>query len=173
MEQLIEIGILQQSDEQDNLYEKILARIAKSDVSSAVLSVKVVHALSNLVFVVKNRWKDKVPTSKLTKKQFVHILAYICDRNSTLEEQDKMRMRNIWNPKIMQDQMDSKPHALWPGLKYLGVDIASIEHRVEIGNKEKEAVEEITSEETCCASGTPGMLVSQYHFILCSCCSKY
>ena len=43
MEQLIEIGILQQSDEQDNLYEKILARIAKSDVSSAVLSVKVVH----------------------------------------------------------------------------------------------------------------------------------
>ena len=51
MEQLIEIGILQQSDEQDNLYEKILARIAKSDVSSAVLSVKVVHALSNLVFV--------------------------------------------------------------------------------------------------------------------------
>ena len=120
MEQLIEIGILQQSDEQDNLYEKILARIAKSDVSSAVLSVKVVHALSNLVFVVKDRWKDKVPTSKLTKKQFVHILAYICDRNSTLEEQDKMRMRNIWNPKIMQDQMDSKPHALWPGLKYLG-----------------------------------------------------
>ena len=85
MEQLIEIGILQQSDEQDNLYEKILARIAKSDVSSAVLSVKVVHALSNLVFVVKNRWKDKVPTSKLTKKQFVHILAYICDRNSTFE----------------------------------------------------------------------------------------
>ena len=90
MEQLIEIGILQQSDEQDNLYEKILARIAKSDVSSAVLSVKVVHALSNLVFVVKNRWKDKVPTSKLTKKQFVHILAYICDRNSTLEEQDEV-----------------------------------------------------------------------------------
>ena len=34
MEQLIEIGILQQSDEQDNLYEKILARIAKSDVTS-------------------------------------------------------------------------------------------------------------------------------------------
>ena len=131
MEQLIEIGILQQSDEQDNLYEKILARIAKSDVSSAVLSVKVVHALSNLVFVVKNRWKDKVPTSKLTKKQFVHILAYICDGNSTLEEHDKMRMRNIWNPKIMQDQMDSKPHALWPGLKYLGVDIASIEHQVD------------------------------------------
>ena len=53
--------------------------------------------------------------------------------------------------------MDSKPHALWPGLKYLGVDIASIEHRVEVGNKEKEAVQESTSEETCCASGIPGI----------------
>ena len=94
MEQLIEIGILQQSDEQDNLYEKILARIAKSDVSSAVLSVKVVHALSNLVFVVKNRWKDKVPTSKLTKKQFVHILAYICDRTIT-----EISLKNgVWGP---------------------------------------------------------------------------
>ena len=89
MEPLVEIGILQQSDE-DRVYEKILARIAKSDVSSTTLSVTVVHALSKLVFLVKNKWKDKVPTTKLTKKQFVHILAYICDRNSTLEEHSKI-----------------------------------------------------------------------------------
>ena len=156
MEPLVELGILQQSDE-DRVYEKILARIAKSDVSSTTLSVTVVHALSKLVFVVKNKWKDKVPTTKITKKQFVHILAYICDRNSTLEEQDVMKIRNLWRPQILQSQMNSKPHALWPGLKYLGVDIASIEHRVEVGNKEKEAVQESTSEETCCASGIPGI----------------
>ena len=122
MEPLVELGILQQSDE-DRVYEKILARIAKSDVSSTTLSVTVVHALSKLVFVVKNKWKDKVPTTKITKKQFVHILAYICDRNSTLEEQDEMKIRNLWRPQILQSQMNSKPHALWPGLKYLGVDI--------------------------------------------------
>ena len=83
MDKLVDIGLIKQGEE-ENLYNNMLARIANSDLSSRNLSVSVVDALSSLVFLVKNKWKDKVPSTHLTKKQFVHILAYICDRRSTL-----------------------------------------------------------------------------------------
>ena len=99
MDKLVDIGLIKQGEE-ENLYNNMLARIANSDLSSRNLSVSVVDALSSLVFLVKNKWKDKVPSTHLTKKQFVHILAYICDRRSTLEEQEDMKIRSIWRPNI-------------------------------------------------------------------------
>ena len=75
MEKLVDIGLIQQGEE-CNLYVNMLARIANSDLSSKILSVSVVHALSTFVFLVKNKWKDKVPPTHLSKKQFVHILAF-------------------------------------------------------------------------------------------------
>ena len=79
MDKLVDIGLIKQGEE-ENLYNNMLARIANSDLSSRNLSVSVVDALSSLVFLVKNKWKDKVPSTHLTKKQFVHILAYICEK---------------------------------------------------------------------------------------------
>ena len=124
MDKLVDIGLIKQGEE-ENLYNNMLARIANSDLSSRNLSVSVVDALSSLVFLVKNKWKDKVPSTHLTKKQFVHILAYICDRRSTLEEQDAMKIRSIWRPNMLQKEMERNRDALWPGLKFLGVNIGN------------------------------------------------
>ena len=120
----MDIGLIKQGEE-ENLYNNMLARIANSDLSSRNLSVSVVDALSSLVFLVKNKWKDKVPSTHLTKKQFVHILAYICDRRSTLEEQEDKKIRGIWQPNMLQKEMERNRDALWPGLKFLGVNIGN------------------------------------------------
>ena len=119
MDKLLDIGLIKQGEE-ENLYNNMLARIANSDLSSRNLTVSVVDALSTLVFLLKNKWKDKVPSTHLTKKQFVHILAYICDRRSTLEEQEDKKIRSIWRPNMLQREMERNQDAPWPGLQFLG-----------------------------------------------------
>ena len=72
MEKLAEAGLLQSSHSQgvDNVYENMLERIGKSNFGPKLLTVSMVDALSRLVFLVNNKWKE-VPSSHLTKKQFV------------------------------------------------------------------------------------------------------
>ena len=63
--------------------------------------------------------RNNVPTTMLSKKEFAHILVYICNRNVKLDEVGDTLIRNIWNPPTLEKQFNSYPHALWPGLKFL------------------------------------------------------
>ena len=121
MEKLVELGIIQQAEgKEENLYDNILLRISRSDLSERILTASVVHSLSELVHIVKNKWQE-IPNDRLSKKQFVHIVAFICDRKSTLEGQNNAKIRSIWRAETLQKELDANPNAPWQGLKYLGV----------------------------------------------------
>ena len=105
MENLVELGIIQQTEGKvENLYENILLRISTSDLSERILTASVVHALSELVHIVKNKWQE-IPNDQLSKKQFVHIVAFICDRKSTLEGQNNAKIRSIWRAQTSQKEL--------------------------------------------------------------------
>ena len=120
MEGLGDFGLLVDEVDQDNVYQNLLASIDRENLSGSSITVAVVHALSKKVFLAKNKRRDKAPTTMLSKKQFAHVLVYICNRNVKLDEVGDTLIRNIWNPPTLKKQFNSYPHALWPGLKFLG-----------------------------------------------------
>ena len=69
----------------DNVYEELLAKIDKNKLSANILTVTIVNALSKLVYVAKSK-KDKAPPTLLSKKQFAHVIGYICKKDILLEE---------------------------------------------------------------------------------------
>ena len=120
MERLGDFGLLVNKVGQDNVYQNLLASIDRENLSGSSITVAVVHALSKKVILIKNKRRDKAPTTMLSKKQFAHVLVYICNRNVKLDEVGDTLIRNIWNPPTLKKQFNSYPHALWPGLKFLG-----------------------------------------------------
>ena len=72
------LGLLDPGGE-DNVYEQLLAKINKNKLSADILTVTVVEALSKLVYVAKSKY-DKAPPNMLSKRQFAHVLGYICRR---------------------------------------------------------------------------------------------
>ena len=79
-------GLFVNEGGQDNVYQNLLASIDRRNLSGSSITVGVVHALSKKVFLAKNKRRDKAPTTMLSKKQFAHILVYICNRNVKLDE---------------------------------------------------------------------------------------
>ena len=123
MEGLGDFGLLVDEVDQDNVYQNLLASIDRRNLSGSSITVGAVHALSKKVFIAKtskNKPRNKAPTTMLSKKEFAHILVYICNRNVKLDEVGDTLIRNIWNPPTLEKQFNSYPHALWPGLKFLG-----------------------------------------------------
>ena len=76
------LGLLDPGGE-DNVYEELLAKINKNKMSANILTVTVVDALSKLVYVAKSKY-DKAPPNMLSKRQFAHVLGYICRREMLL-----------------------------------------------------------------------------------------
>ena len=74
-------GLFVNEGGQDNVYQNLLASIDRRNQSGSSITVGVVHALSKKVFLAKNKRRDKAPTTMLSKKQFAHVLVYICNRN--------------------------------------------------------------------------------------------
>ena len=84
MEGLGDFGLLVDEVDQDNVYQNLLASIDRRNLSGSSITVGAVHALSKKVFIAKtskNKPRNKVPTTMLSKKEFAHILVYICNRN--------------------------------------------------------------------------------------------
>ena len=79
--------------DQDNVYQNLLASIDRENLSGSSITVAVVHALSKKVFLAKNKRRDKAPTTMLSKKQFAHVLVYICNRNVKLDELERPLLR--------------------------------------------------------------------------------
>ena len=114
------LGLLDPGGE-DNVYEELLAKINKNKMSANILTVTVVDALSKLVYVAKSK-KDKAPPNMLSKRQFAHVLGYICRREMLLEEVPDAVIRNVWNPRNIEKEMASNPNAVWGGSKYFGLE---------------------------------------------------
>ena len=100
MEKLVLLGLLDPGGE-DNVYEELLAKINKNKMSANILTVTVVDALSKLVYVAKSK-KDKAPPNMLSKRQFAHVLGYICRREMLLEEVPDAVIRNVCNPRNIE-----------------------------------------------------------------------
>ena len=98
MEGLGDFGLLVNKVGQDNVYQNLLASIDRENLSGSSITVAVVHALSKKVFFAKNKRRDKAPTTMLSKKQFAHVLVYICNRNVKLDEVGDTLIRNVWCP---------------------------------------------------------------------------
>ena len=111
------LGLLDPGGE-DNVYEELLAKINKNKMSANILTVTVVDALSKLVYVAKSK-KDKAPPNMLSKRQFAHVLGYICRREMLLEEVPDAVIRNVWNPRNIEKEMALNPNAVWGGSRYL------------------------------------------------------
>ena len=79
----------------DNVFEELLAKIDKNKLSANILTVTIVNALSKLVYVAKSK-KDKAPPTLLSKKQFAHVIGYICKKDILLEEVSDAVIRNVW-----------------------------------------------------------------------------
>ena len=82
MERLGDFGLLVNKVGQDNVYQNLLASIDRENLSGSSITVGAVHALSKKVFIAKtskNKPRNKVPTTMLSKKEFAHILVYICN----------------------------------------------------------------------------------------------
>ena len=120
MEKLVLLGLLDPGGE-DNVYEQLLAKINKNKLSADILTVTVVEALSKLVYVAKSKY-DKAPPNMLSKRQFAHVLGYICRREMLLEEVPDAVIRNVWRPQKLERQMACNPNAAWDGLKIFGMD---------------------------------------------------
>ena len=114
------LGLLDPGGE-DNVYEQLLAKINKNKLSADILTVTVVEALSKLVYVAKSKY-DKAPPNMLSKRQFAHVLGYICRREMLLEEVPDAVIRNVWRPQKLERQMACNPNAAWDGLKIFGMD---------------------------------------------------
>ena len=120
MEKLVLLGLLDPGGE-DNVYEQLLAKINKNKLSADILTVTVVEALSKLVYVAKSKY-DKAPPNMLSKRQFAHVLGYICRREMLLEEVPDAVIRNVWNPRKIEKEMALNPNAVWGGSKYFGLE---------------------------------------------------
>ena len=96
MEGLGDFGLLVNKVGQDNVYQNLLASIDRENLSGSSITVAVVHALSKKVFLAKNKRRDKAPTTMLSKKQFAHVLVYICNRFAIITE---ISLKNgVWGP---------------------------------------------------------------------------
>ena len=99
MEGFVDFGLL--VDEVGHVYQNLLASIDRRNLGGSSITVGAVHALSKKVFIAKtskNKPRNKVPTTMLSKKEFAHILVYICNRNVKLDEVGDTLIRNVWRP---------------------------------------------------------------------------
>ena len=109
------------------LYENMVLMVQRSNLSAKILTVGLVQNLAKLVVVANiNKWQQIVPSDRLKKIEFVHLLGFICDRNMKIEDVAQNLIRNVWG----QDQKSSAAASqeLWPGLKYFGIDPKNLNH---------------------------------------------
>ena len=126
MEEFACLGILDPGGGKENVYDKLLATIDKKELTPNKITVKIVDALSKLVYVAKSK-SDHGPTTMLSKRQFAHVLGYICNRDMRLEELSDKVIRNVWNLKKIEKQMASNPDVVWDGFKFLGFDTSQLD----------------------------------------------
>ena len=68
------------------LYENMVLMVQRSNLSAKILTVGLVQNLAKLVVVANiNKWQQIVPSDRLKKIEFVHLLGFICDRNLKIE----------------------------------------------------------------------------------------
>ena len=120
MEKLACLGLLDPGCKTENVYVQLLETINKKEFTARSITVTIVDALSDIVYVAKSK-TDKAPKTLLTKRQFAHVLGYICNRDLTLGEVQDSVVRNVWNPRKMEKQLATNPNALWDGVKFFGV----------------------------------------------------
>ena len=78
------------------LYENMVLMVQRSNLSAKILTVGLVQNLAKLVVVANiNKWQQIVPSDRLTKIEFVHLLGFICDRNLKIENVAKNLIRNV------------------------------------------------------------------------------
>ena len=121
MEEFACLGILDPGGGKENVYDKLLATIDKKELTPNKITVKIVDALSKLVYVAKSK-SDHGPTTMLSKRQFAHVLGYICNRDMRLEELSDKVIRNVWNLKKIEKQMASNPDVVWDGFKFFDIE---------------------------------------------------
>ena len=126
MEEFACLGILDPGGGKENVYDKLLTTIDKKELAPNKITVKIVDALSKLVYVAKSK-SDHGPTTMLSKRQFAHVLGYICNRDMRLEELSDKVIRNVWNLKKIEKQMASNPDVVWDGFKFLGFDTSQLD----------------------------------------------
>ena len=84
------------------LYENMVLMVQRSNLSAKILTVGLVQNLAKLVVVANiNKWQQIVPSDRLKKIEFVHLLGFICDRNLKIENvaNIKISVRNgVWGP---------------------------------------------------------------------------
>ena len=79
------------------LYENMVLMVQRSNLSAKILTVGLVLNLAKLVVVANiNKWQQIVPSDRLKKIEFVHLLGFICDRNLKIENVAKNLIR--WGP---------------------------------------------------------------------------
>ena len=79
------------------LYENMVLMVQRSNLSAKILNVGLVQNLAKLVVVANiNKWQQIVPSDRLKKIEFVHLLGFICDRNLKIENVAKNLIR--WGP---------------------------------------------------------------------------
>ena len=122
MEKLACLGLLDPGCKTENVYVQLLETINKKELTARSITVTIVDALSNIVYVAKSK-TDKAPKTLLTKRQFAHVLGYMCNRDLTLGEVQDSVVRNVWNPRKMEKQLATNPNALWDGVKFFGVNL--------------------------------------------------
>ena len=111
MEKLACLGLLDPGCKTENVYVQLLETINKKEFTARSITVTIVDALSDIVYVAKSK-TDKAPKTLLTKRQFAHVLGYICNRDLTLGEVQDSVVRNVWNPRKMEKQLATNPNAL-------------------------------------------------------------
>ena len=127
MEEFACLGILDPGGGKENVYDKLLTTIDKKKITPKTITVRIVHALSKMVFLTQNRKKDQTPTNMLSKRQFAHVLGYICNRDMRLEELSDTVIRNVWRQERLAKQMASNPDVVWDGFKFLGFDTSQLD----------------------------------------------
>ena len=126
MEKLACLGLLDPGCKTENVYVQLLETINKKEFTARSITVTIVDALSDIVYVAKSK-KDQAPKTLLTKRQFAHVLGYICNRDLTLGEVQDSVVRNVWNPRKMEKQLATNPNALWDGVKFFGVKTTQLD----------------------------------------------
>ena len=96
------------------LYENMVLMVQRSNLSAKILTVGLVQNLAKLVVVANiNKWQQIVPSDRLKKIEFVHLLGFICDRNLKIENvaNIKISVRNgVWGPvEWVGDQLTGPP----------------------------------------------------------------
>ena len=109
------------------LYENMVLMVQRSNLSAKILTVGLVQNLAKLVVVANiNKWQQIVPSDRLKKIEFVHLLGFICDRNMKIEDVAQNLIRNVWGQ--AQKSSAAASQELWPGLKYFGIDPKNLNH---------------------------------------------